>query len=142
MWILRFDFEGMHASIFRVASASRNQSASYPLSPKRTLAFGKASIISAAPPKSLICPSLSSRISGRPFPSHTACSLEFKPPLVLPYPRRLAAEPHKTWYGVSFFNGTSPKLIHSENMTFRIVYKLLTTSLQMLPVKVGSLQTH
>ena len=37
MWILRFDFEGMHASISRSASASRNQSASYPLSPKSDL---------------------------------------------------------------------------------------------------------
>src|SRR5512141_1234849 len=29
-------------------------------------------------------PSLSSIISGRPLPSHTACNFEFKPPLVRP----------------------------------------------------------
>jgi hypothetical protein len=47
------DFVGMQASIFRSASASRNQSASDPLSPRSALALGKASIISVAPPKSL-----------------------------------------------------------------------------------------
>ena len=91
MWILRFDFEGMHASISRSASASRNQSASYPLLPRSDLAFGNASIIRAAPPKSLIWPLLSNKINGRPLPSHTACSFEFRPPLVRPI--RLGIDP-------------------------------------------------
>ena len=44
------DFAGMHALISWSASASRNQSASYPLSPNNDLAFGNASVISATPP--------------------------------------------------------------------------------------------
>ena len=44
----------------------------------------------------LIWPSLSSMISGRPWPSHTACSFEFKPPFVRPI-RRGTAPFLKDW---------------------------------------------
>ena len=51
---------------------------------RSSLVLGTSDSISAAPLKSLISPSLSSITSGRPLPSQTARSLEFKPPLVRP----------------------------------------------------------
>ena len=108
MWILRFDFEGIQASIFRLASASRNQSASYParlpVPPARRDARCRRGVLwplemrqssalhhqnhSSGPVQHL---ALSNKINGRPLPSHTACSFEFKPPLVRPI--RLGIDP-------------------------------------------------
>ena len=47
--VLPVGFCGMQGGMRRAMSAWRNQSASYPLSPNRALAWGSASIMSAAP---------------------------------------------------------------------------------------------
>src|ERR1700730_17324074 len=51
------------------------------LSPRIALARGKASSSKAGPLSSLIWPALRRRISGRPWPSPTACRFAFKPPV-------------------------------------------------------------
>ncbi len=77
-----------------------------PLSARSSLARGNAASIEAAPLKSLVWPSLSSMISGRPRPSHTACSFEFKPPLVRPI--RLGTGPFlKGWQRCDALSGGS-----------------------------------
>jgi len=64
-WYFPIDFDGMHAAMPRSARAWRNQPRHTPCR-RESLARGNAASIEAAPLKSLVWPSLSSMISGRP----------------------------------------------------------------------------
>ena len=78
---------GMQTVIPLAFSDSRNHVASYPPSDRNVLLSGRRCWRMAAPLSSLTCPSVSKSRTGRPCPSQTIWSLEFRPPFVRPIRR-------------------------------------------------------
>ena len=83
----RLLFDGMQGSMPLATNAWRNAALSQPRSAMRDLAGGRATCTRLAPLWSLIWPSESSVMIGRPVSSQTVWSLEFSPPLMRPIRR-------------------------------------------------------